>query len=75
MAQNPNQTQQTQKRYQICSICHEPTSYPEMPWRIYLVEATEHGVAASNVLLFSAYSQDEAERWASKNCRHIVTCL
>jgi hypothetical protein len=65
----------TQKRYEMCSICHEPTSYPEMPWRIYLVEATEHGVAASNVVLFSSASREEVERWAAENCRRIVTCI
>lgn len=71
--QNPVQT--PRKRYEICSICNESFSYPEMPYRVYSVEQTEHGLAADGIAIYASASLREAERWANENCRHIVTCI
>jgi hypothetical protein len=65
----------TQKRYEMCSICHEPFSYPEMPYRVYEVYETEYGVASSGRELYASSESNDAERWAAENCRRIVTCV
>ena len=76
MTQNkiPQKTQTPQKRYEICSICNE-FSYPEMPYRVYSVEQTEHGLAADGIAIYASPSLREAERWANENCHRIVTCI
>jgi len=76
MAQNQTQTQNSPQRrhqqYWMCTICNEPSYF--MPYRIYEAEVNEYGITVTYALLYAASSSEEAERWASEHCRHIVTC-
>jgi len=73
MTQNKT-PQKTQKRYEMCSICNELFSYPEMPYRVYSVEQTEHGLAADGEI-YAAATSDEVETWVKENCVRVVTCI
>jgi hypothetical protein len=73
MAQKTIQTQ-NRRQYAICTICHANVDR-EPQWRVYEVDATPRGIYYRGAMIYAAYTEDDALKWAKENCWNIFACI